>query len=117
MLGANYMKLGGLDLPNPPGGINITYTNIEKTAQSEAGHDLVIVTRLMKRTFAFNAQVTSKWYTNFKTLCSQGSATFVFNSESITVRPRLLSAQLAPDSEFAATTDGLWTLGIQLIEV
>ena len=116
-LGSNYMTLGGLPVPNPQKGIKIAYNNIEKTAQSEAGTDLVLVTRLMKRTFSFTAQVTSAWYDNFKTICANGTSTFVYQNESITVRARLSSAQLAPNSEYADGTDGLWTLGITLTEV
>ena len=116
-LGSNYMTIGGLSIPNPQKGIKIAYNNIEKTAQSEAGTDLVLITRLMKRTFSFNAQVTSEWYAKFRTLCSASTTTLLYQSESITVRARITSAQLAQNSEFAGGTDGLWTLGIQLIEV
>lgn len=45
MLGDNYIKLNNIYLPNPRDGIAIAYANIETTAQSEAGGDLVTVTR------------------------------------------------------------------------
>lgn len=116
-LGSNYMTIGGLSIPNPKSGLKIAYNNIEKTAQSEAGTDLVLITRLMKRTFSFNAQVTSEWYSKYRTLCATSTTTLVYLGESITVRARLSSASLSKDSEYANGTDGLWTLGIQLIEV
>lgn len=117
MLGNDYMTLGGLSIPNPQKGIKISFQNIEKTAQSEAGTDLAIVTRLQKRTFSFTANVTSAWLSQYRTICAQGSSTFVFMSETITVRARIESASMAVNSEYADRTDGLWTVGIKLIEV
>jgi hypothetical protein len=117
MLGSNYMTLNGVSLPNPKDGITISYQNIERTAQSEAGTDLAVVTRLKKRTFSWTAYVTSEWKAKYETICGLTQCTFVFNSETITVRARISGATMSPDSEYADRTNGLWTLGIQLIEV
>lgn len=117
MLGDNYMTIGGLQVPNPKDGIQISFTNIEQTTQSEAGTDLAVVTRLQKRTFAFTANVTSFWLEKYLTLCGLAQTTLIFNSESITVRARVESASMVADSAYAANTDGLWTVGIKLIEV
>ena len=117
MLGSNYMTIGSLSIPNPQDGISISYQNIERTAQSEAGTDLAVVTRLQKRTFSFTARVTSIWKANFETLCGYAQTTLVLNGETINVRARLCSASMQARSEYAENTDGLWTLAIQLIEV
>ena len=116
MLGSNYMTINSLSIPNPQG-LKIGYNNIEKTQQSEAGTDLAIVTRLKKRTFSFSAKCTSDWKSKFETICGLTQTTLVFNGESITVRARIDSANMEKYSEYADRTDGLWTLGIKLIEV
>ena len=116
MLGSEYMTINGLPIPNPAG-LKIGYQNIEKTSQSEAGTDLAIVTRLKKRTFSFTARCASDWKDKLETICGLTQTTLVFNNENITVRARIDSANMADRSEYAARTDGLWTLGIKLIEV
>lgn len=117
MLGSNYMTLNGVSLPNPKDGISISYQNIERTAQSEAGTDLAVVTRLKKRTFSWTAYVTSEWKAKYESICGLTQCSFVFNSETITVRARVSGATMQANSEHADRTNGLWTLGIQLIEV
>lgn len=117
MLGNNYMTIGGLLIPNPQGGIKIGYTNIEKTNQSEAGTDLAIVTRLKKRTISFTAKVGSDWKEEYERICGLTQTQLVLDGETIDVRARIDSASLETNSEFAKNTQGLWTLGIKLIEV
>lgn len=117
MLGSNYMTINSIAIPNPQGGIKIAYQNIEKTSQSEAGQDLAIVTRLKKRTFSFTVKCNSTWKSQFETICGMTQTNLVFNSETIAVRARIDSASLEKFSEYAQNTDGLWTLGIKLIEV
>lgn len=117
MLGDNYMTLNGVLLPNPKDGITISYQNIERTAQSEAGTDLAVVTRLQKRTFSWTAYVTSAWLDKYKSICALSQCNFVFNSETIAVRTRINGATMSPNSEYSDRTDGLWSIGIQLIEV
>ena len=117
MLGTNYMTLNGVSLPNPKDGISISFQNIERTAQSEAGTDLAVVTRLQKRTFTWSAFVTSDWLSKYRNICALSQCNFIFNSETIAVRARITSATMSPQSEYADRTKGLWTVGIQLIEV
>lgn len=117
MLGDNYMTLNGVSLPNPKDGITISYQNIERTAQSEAGTDLAVVTRLKKRTFSWTAYVTSEWLTTYLNICGLSQCNFVYNSETIAVRARVNGATMSPNSEYSDRTDGLWSVGIQLIEV
>lgn len=117
MLGNNYMTIGGLLIPNPQGGIKIGYTNIEKRTQSEAGTDLVIVTRLKKRTISFTAKVGSDWKAEYERLCGLTQTQLVLDGETIDVTARIDSANMEKNSEFAKNTQGLWTLGIKLIEV
>lgn len=117
MLGDNYMTLNGVSLPNPKDGIQISYQNIERTAQSEAGTDLAVVTRLQKRTFAWTAFATSAWLDKYKSICALSQCSFVFLGETITVRARISGSTMSANSEYADRTNGLWSVGIQLIEV
>lgn len=116
MLGLNYLTFNNVSIPNPTA-FNISYDNVEEVAQSEAGTDLAIVVRLQKRTFECTFQCTSTWLNSFRTMCNLTSATLVYNSESIVCRARITSATLAPDSEYAARTDGLWTVTVSFTEV
>ena len=116
MLGDNYLEFENVTLPNPAT-LAVSYQNLETVKSSVAGTDIGIVTRLQKRTIACTFNCTSTWLDNFKTLCNLTSGTLVFRSESITCRARITGENLAPDSEHAQRTDGLWTVSVQFLEV
>lgn len=116
MLGNNYLTFNSVVLPNPVS-FDISFQNIETIKQSVAGTDMGIVTRLQKRTFKGTWQVSSTWLNNFKTLCALSTATLVYLNESITCRARISSQKLAKNSEYAARTDGLWTISVTFTEV
>ena len=116
MLGSNYLTFNNKAIPNPVD-MTVDYDNIENVVQSEAGTDLAIVTRLQKRTFTCTCNCTSTWLTQFKALCSLSSATLVWLGESIEAMARITNATLQQNSEYAARTDGLWSVTITFTEV
>lgn len=116
MLGSNYLKFNNVSLPNPTA-FEISFQNIETIKQSVAGTDMGIVTRLQKRTFKGSWNVSSTWLNQFKSLCALSTATLKYQNEDITCRARIASQKLASNSEYAARTDGLWTISVTFTEV
>lgn len=116
MLGKNYLTIGNLPIPNPIS-TSISYKNIENINTSEAGTDLVNVTRLQKRTFKLTLNSSSFWLDKYITLCKVKQTVLTFREEEIDVRARLISADLVEDSANAVNTDGLYEVTIELTEI
>lgn len=124
MLGHGYIEVGinngGVvtyhKLPNP---IEITenYTNIENENKSESGYDLVMVTRLQKRSWEMTLQVSNEWLATLKSWARKNRNTIRYKSEIIDVRTRINSAQLAQNSEFSGLSDGFYTVSMSFIEI
>ena len=115
-LGNNYLKFNDVFIPNPES-MSVDYENIENVAQSEAGTDLAIVSRLQKRTFTCSFQCTSAWLDKFRTMCGLTSGTLTYLGESITAMARISNAALQPYSEHASRTNGLWVVTVTFTEV
>ena len=124
MLGHGYIEVGinngGVvtyhKLPNP---IEITenYTNIENENKSESGYDLVMVTRLQKRSWEMTLQVSNEWLATIKSWANKNRNTIRYKGEIIDVRTRINSAQLAQYSEFSELSNGFYTVSLTFIEI
>lgn len=124
MLGHGYIEVGinngGVvtyhKLPNP---IEITenYTNIENENKSESGYDLVMVTRLQKRSWEMTLQVSNEWLATIKSWAKKNRNTIKYKGETIDVRTRINSAQLAQYSEFSELSNGFYTVSLTFIEI
>lgn len=116
MLGQKYLKLGGVSIPTP---IDFTenYTDIENIGNAESGRDLVMVTRLQKRSWTLTCQVSSYWLDELKTLCAENSTTLVFRGESIPVRARLTGSQMAQYSYMNPESNGYYTVSMTITEI
>lgn len=124
MLGHGYIEVGinngGVvtyhKLPNP---IEITenYTNIENENKSESGYDLVMVTRLQKRSWEMTLQVSNEWLATIKSWAKKNRNTIRYKGEIIDVRTRINSAQLAQYSEFSELSNGFYTVSLTFIEI
>lgn len=124
MLGHGYLKVSikeeGVEsyytFPNP-----VTwseeYNNIENTAMSEGGTDLVNVTRLQKRTWNGSFQVSDYWLGIIKKCASQAQNKIQYKGETINVRTRITGSPLAQFSEYASETDGYYTVAVSFIEI
>lgn len=108
-------QFGNTRLPN--GVYGISYRHVEKTSESESGRDLVIVTKLNKRTISATYNVDSHTLETIKTVCSSRSGTLSFLGESINCRPRLGSTNMVKGSERLNDTDGLWEVTVNFLEV
>lgn len=124
MLGHGYIEVGinngGVvtyhKLPNP---IEITenYTNIENENKAESGYDLVMVTRLQKRSWEMTLQVSNEWLATIKSWAKKNRNTIKYKGEIIDVRTRINSAQLAQYSEFSELSNGFYTVTLTFIEI
>lgn len=116
MLGKKYITIGGLAIPNPSS-LSISYENIESVNLSEAGTDLVNVTRLQKRAFSISLKASSFWRAKYKELCMMSQTILELEGEEILVRCRLSSEALIEHTEHAENTNGYWDISIELMEI
>lgn len=115
-LGYDYLQFDSTVLPWATANNN-AYAHVETEGQSEDGYDLVIVHRLNKPTFSYTFRVTDFWLAKLKEICGKISGTLYINGDAgHTVRPRLQSTALVPDSELTEGTDGLYDVVINFIE-
>lgn len=118
MLGRNFMTFENVAIPNPdPDGFSIDYENIENDAVAEDGSTISNTTRLLKRTFNITVTVSSKWLDELTVLCGLTSGTLVFRGESIEAKARMTSSPMKAWSQYAARTDGLWTVSLAISEI
>ena len=110
-----YLKFNGVDFPNPTS-VSMASQAIENVSQSEAGTDLVTVVRPSKKNWSmsFNLSSTKKEVLKGLTLLETVSMTYM--GTSYTVRIRDYQEQLVPYSEWAANTDGLFTVSVKVME-
>jgi len=115
MIGDNYISINGETIPNPAA-LKISYTNEESIGKAEAGTDIGTVRRLLKRTFAFSFDSSSRGRAKIKTFCALAECQAVIQGETMTGRLRLTGESMLKNSEYVANTDGLWTLTVNFIE-
>lgn len=124
MLGHGYLKVSikeeGVEsyytFPNPVT-LSEEYNNIENTALSEGGTDLVNVTRLQKRTWTTSMQVSDYWLGIIKKCAMQSENKIQFKGETVKVRTRIASAALAQYSEYSSESNGYYTVAVSFIEI
>lgn len=117
MLGRNYISINGNQIPTPVGDLDISITDIENEKQSEAGTDLVSVTRLGKRVFSFTLQLTSNWKARIKNFAELPACELTFDGETISGRLRASSYKLIENSNLVENTSGLWIVSLTFKEV
>lgn len=110
-----YLKFNGVDFPNPKT-VSMTSDTIENVSQSEAGTDLVTMVRASKKTWNFSFDLSSGKKDILKGLCLLESVTMSYMGTNYTVRLRGYQDSLAENSEWAANTDGLFTVSVKAME-
>ena len=129
------IKISSLDgsqmlaVDNPQNGLKIAFQTIETVQQSEAGTDLITVTRVKKRTLTFQAQCDAKMFydyydSNGKFYIGAGLKQVQFpgdpEGETHLSRVRIRNASWAYDSERTSKfrwVKGCWQVDIEIIEV
>lgn len=110
-----YLKFNGVDFPNPTS-VSMSSQAIENVSQSEAGTDLVTVVRPSKKSWSMNFNLSSGKKEVLKGLTLLETVTMLYMGTSYTVRIRDYQEQLVPYSEWAANTDGLFTVSVKVME-
>lgn len=104
-----------VSLPN--GTYSVGYQNIENVAQSEAGTDLTIVTRLKKRAITATYKVDSHVLPILEDASDRSQASMTFCGSTFIARCRMTSCNLVEDSENVENTEGLWEVTLVFTEV
>lgn len=110
-----YLKFNGVDFPNPKT-VSMTSDTIENVSQSESGTDLVTMVRASKKTWNFTFNLSSSKKDILKGLCQAESVTMTYMGTNYTVRLRGYQDSLVEYSEWAANTDGLYTVSVKAME-
>lgn len=110
-----YLKFNGVDFPNP-NTPTMSSQAVENVSQSEAGTDLVVLVRASKKTWSFQFNLSSKMKDILKGLTLLESVSMTYMGTSYTVRIRDYQEQLVQYSEWAANTDGLFTVSVKVME-
>lgn len=115
MLGNHYIKLNNQVIPNPTN-FKIGYANYDNIKQSEAYTDIGTTNRLMKRTFSFSFNSTSRGAELIKTYCAMTEITITVDGTAYHGRLRISGEDLQKDSEYCDRTQGLWVLTVTFTE-
>ena len=113
--------LGGVTLITPQSWSE-SYSVVESTNTSEAGTDLVDVTRQGKLSVSASFNVSSRWYHILYELSQRTSMTLntydplTDTNKDRTVRMRDFSAEFQQYSEKNTETQGYWVVSFSLIE-
>lgn len=99
------------------------YEVVEAVNQSEAGTDIVAVTRTGKLSISLEYKCTSFWLKKFVNYADEDTievkkyAATESGYETYTMRMRKLKVNFEENSENVATSDGLWTVTFTLEEI
>lgn len=115
MLGKNYIEINGNHIPNPEN-FKTSYTNIENVKQNELAEDVGNPQRLLKRTFSFSFNSTSRGRDKILAFGNLTMVTLSVNGTSYTGRLRVTGDALVKNSEMVEGTDGLYTMTVSFIE-
>lgn len=106
------------EMPVPSTPPTIRYTNNESISLSEAGTEIGVVTRLMKKTITVTWRLNSEWKNKIEEKCKNPTSQLIFGEyPEMTVRARITACQLAAQSEYAQRTMGLWSISVTFTEV
>ena len=115
MLGKGYIKLNNETIPNPKN-LKISDQNFDNIKTSETGEDVGTSNRLVKQTYQFTFQSTSRGRDKIVAYCKMTEIQMTFKDKVMNGRLRITAESLFEGSEFAPRTDGLWTLTVSFIE-
>lgn len=118
----NFLKFNNEQIINPTSWKE-TSEVVENVNQSEAGTDIVSVTRFDKLTVNCTFQVSDYWFKKLKDYSKLRTITVTYydagsgTTKTRTMRIRNFSVQLQPNSLLISTTNGLWVVTFDLKEV
>lgn len=116
MLGNDYIVIDGIGFT--PSSFDYNFNPIEESNQSEAGTELVSVTRLDKKIFnlGFTA-INSTLLDSIEGLCKKKTVTVKYRDKEYVCRARGFAPKLAPMAHKYKRSDGIWDVTINLTEI
>lgn len=118
MLGHGFLKINNAVIPNPkPDGFNENPQPIEQVNQSEAGTDLVSVTRSSKLILNMTFDLSSFWKEKLDTYAKMMSVTLTYKGVDYVGRFRPGGNALSGNSATTPGTNGLWTCSYVFTEI
>ena len=111
-----FLKINDTELPIP-GSWSSSYETIETINTSEAGTDLVSVTRLDKINASATFNVMSDMKEMLKAYSQKLSVTVTISGTKHTCRIRNYKETLVKDSYTLAVTQGIWSVSFDITEI
>lgn len=116
MLGLDYITIDGEGIT--PASFDYSLNPIEESNQSEAGTDLVVVTRLDKKTFNLSmVSITSETLDKIEAWCCKNTVEVVYRGKKYICRARGFSPKLATKAYKYKHSDGIWDVTLTLTEI
>lgn len=118
MLGHGFLKINNTVIPNPkPDGFNESSQVIEQVNQSEAGTDLVSVTRTSKLVLNMTFDLSSRWKDTLDGFARLMSVTLNYRGVDYVGRFRPGNNALVGNSALTPNSDGLWTCSYTFTQI
>ena len=117
MLGDKFITLDGFRIPNPPEGLQENFENIENIGTAESGRELVMVTRLLKRSWSLALVVSDAWRSRLLEIGRKNSVDMIYRGETIAVRARVTGCKMYKGSEYSKESDGYYDITLDITEL
>jgi len=102
----------------PPRSVEYSFEEIESVMKSEAGTDMVSVTRLNKHKFKFGWEnISSSFLDTLEAYAKLATVSVGWRGNSYTCRIRDFSPSMVSRSEAYTESDGLWNVTLTATEV
>lgn len=102
----------------PPTSVEYSFEEIESVMKTEAGTDMVSVTRLNKHKFKFGWEgIPSSFLDTLEGYAKAATVSVGWRGQSYTCRIRDFSPQMISRSETYTASDGLWNVSLTATEV
>lgn len=116
MLGKSYIKINNIAVPNPVS-LDLSFSPVEKTSESEAGTDIVQMIRSSKMSGSATMNCSSYWADRFESYCRLSDVELTINGKIYHCRLRKFKKTLVENSEMTYGTDGLWKVSLNILEI
>jgi hypothetical protein len=114
MLG-KYLSFNDVTFPNPIGPSQ-TSNPVETVVVSEAGTDLVVMSRASKSAWNFSFELSAAKKNELKAISRQAKTKMVYQGVTYFVRVRNFQEKLVEGSEWLKNIDGLFQVSVTVTE-
>lgn len=111
-----YLSFDGSQFPNPLPSSRRRSEVVETVNRSEAGTDLVVMTRSAKRTWNFDFALSNHYRRILENLSKEEQVTMTYMGYTYIVRVRDYSEQLIEGSEWSSESNGLYNCSVTVTE-